>query len=404
MKNKSKAQIKKSTLAVMAIVIAAVFQAGTVFALGQVTITVKNPDPFLGNHSQFIYDKEPGSVIEDIASIKNFSDEVSTVKIYAVDATTTESGNFILTFKDDKQEWIGQWTEISTDTITLNPKESVDIPFKITLPEKATPGQYLGGIVIEESSDKGIETDGSEREKGTSVSVQTRIGARVYLTIPGEIIEDIKLANVEVVKDIRAVTKFYFTIENNGNVSYTPYARINIYDTVGNLYETIEQQLGTSPPHSVIKPSIKMKKRPIIGNFTADIDITYERSFMNTELHGTPLSESTQIKFMAMPWFLIFIGALILFLIIGANTCRKIIRSSYLENSVEYKIQHGEDLISLAESRDLSWRKLAKYNKIKAPYIIKEGDIIKVPKKMRPEIGENNQNTDTKNPQEKNEK
>ncbi len=49
------------------------------------------------------------------------------------------------------------------------------------------------------------------------------------------------------------------------------------------------------------------------------------------------------------------------------------------ENWVEYEVKSGEDINSLAERFDVSWKLLAKVNKLQPPYGFKIGEKIKTP-------------------------
>jgi hypothetical protein len=61
---------------------------------------------------------------------------------------------------------------------------------------------------------------------------------------------------------------------------------------------------------------------------------------------------------------------------------RKIwIRTSWLI----YTIKTGDDLKSLAEDFDVSWKLLAQVNKIEAPFILKKGQKIQVPPPHTPQ-------------------
>ena len=49
------------------------------------------------------------------------------------------------------------------------------------------------------------------------------------------------------------------------------------------------------------------------------------------------------------------------------------------ENWIEYKVKSGEDINSLADRFDISWKLLVKTNKIKPPYALRKGQKIKTP-------------------------
>lgn len=356
------------------------------FALGQVTLTVKNPDPFKGNHSWFIYEEEAGQVIEDTATLKNFSNKPATVNIYAVDATSSDGGSFILKFREEEQKGIGYWTDVETKSVTINPSEVIDVPFKIVLPEGVTPGEYIGGLIVETGDPLNIDEEyeeACEEESlcGTSIAVRTRVGTRIYLTVPGRTYEDFSLTDFSASKSITGTTKFQFRIENNGNIAYEPMAVIDVYDGMGNLYEHIEKPLGISSPGTIINPVVKMTKRPLIGNFTAKASVTFDRQFGDSEFHASAPSEEMEVSFWVMPWEIIFIVLLIIIAIVGFYIQRKAVWKKYLAAAEDYTVGEGEDIEKIAKDRHINWKRLAKFNKLKPPYIIRKGDTLKVPKK-----------------------
>jgi hypothetical protein len=366
----------------LSVILAAIPQAAG--ALGMVTITVKNPDPIKGNYSWFVYEKEAGETIHDTATIKNVGKEPTEVQIYAVDASTNEAGSFTLSQMHEEQQNLGTWTEINHGPFTLNPQQSIDIPFKIQIPTNITPGQYTGGIIVEngtiQNTNENIQQETDQNTRG-SVSVKTRIGTRIYLTIPGNIHEDIKLISATAAKELNGKTRFILAIENNGNLTYEPKAIVNIYDTFGLLYEQIEQTLGTSSPGTIIKPNVKMTKQPLIGSFTANIDIIYESQFRPEGMHQSALTDTINISFWVMPWRIV-LPTLLLLIIIGAAFYKKRVnRLNYLLTSQEYIVQENDDLIALGIKTKTPWKTIAKYNNLKPPYIIKAGDQLKIPKK-----------------------
>lgn len=360
--------------------------ANNAFALGQVTLTVKNPDPFKGNHSWFIYENEAGDVIEDVATLKNFSDEPAYVTIYAADATSSETGGFILKFREEEQKGIGYWTDVKVRSVTINPSEIVDVPFTIVLPDNVSPGQYLGGLIVE--SGKPLELDEKAQEDceknnlcGASIAVKTRIGSRIYLTVPGKTYEDYSLTDFTASKSITGTTKFEFRIENNGNVAYEPKAVIDVYDGMGNLYEHIEKGLGTSSPGTVIHPIVKMKNRPLIGSFTAKTTVAFNRKFGESQFHAAAESQTMEVKFWVMPWEVLFIAVLLILAASGIFMQRKAAWKKYLANAEEYTVQPHEDIELIAGARHINWKRLARFNKLKPPYTLRQGDKLMVPKK-----------------------
>ncbi len=368
-------------------ILATIFLANTAFA--QISLTVKSPDPYTGNQSWFVYEKNAGEVIEDIATIKNFSNKKQNINIYAVDATSNDGGSFILKFKTEEQKSIGIWTELKENTLILQPGERVEVPFKIHIPREASPSEYIGGIIVENGDDKDetINDDTcSEKDKNkicnTNVTVKTRIGARIYLTIPGETKEDIAWTGFWQIQKLSGQTSFKFRIENKGNVAYEPRAFVEIFDSTGKLYDTFEKPLGDSLPNTTIEPTTNWEKEPpFFGKFTARASVIFPQRFKSNdlELHGA--NEKKEVNFWIIPWVSILLFMTILASIGLAIHRQKSQLKKLRASSQEYEIKDEENIISIAEQNSIHWKKLAKINNLQAPYILKKGDKILIPQR-----------------------
>jgi len=354
-------------------------------AAAEVTLTVKNPDPYTGNQSWFVFNKNPGESIEDIATIKNFGDEAATVQIYPVDATTSQSGSFILKFEHEDQDGIGEWTTMSSTSIQVKPGERIDVPFIINVPKELSPGQYIGGIVIEYGPKKTGEPEAScagQTNCGQStVSVKTRIGSRIYLSIPGKAKEDIQINDFRYFTSLSGQPRFKFTIENNGNVTYQPQAEITIRDGSGKIYDSFIHSLGNSMPGTTVEPIVNWEKtRPLLADFTATAKVTFPKRFAvaGEALHGTAITKT--VNFWIVPWSHIFIFTV--FAVFAAMLCflhTMRVRKA-LANSESYQVGAEDDLMSLAKKLKVSWKSIARLNKLKAPYSLRKGTKILIPK------------------------
>ena len=377
--------MKKLTLLLFTTILFLV-NSGTALASTEVSITVKNPNPYTGNQSWFVYETEAGETIEDVATVKNFGSQAATVSIYAVDASTTTSGTFTLKMKNEPQLNIGDWTNLQIKELILKPGERVDIPFGISIPEGATPSQYFGGIVVESSSTASKippEDCPGNNICGTSVAVKTRVGARIYLTVPGAIKEDVSWNSFSQVKSLSGRTYFTFEIENNGNVSYEPRAEITVYDTMGGIYDKFSAPLGISLPGTTIEPKIAWSKEtPLMGKFTAEAHVSFPKRFhtKSIPLRGTAIQPKS-ISFWIIPWGMITAFIIILFSGVGSFCVSLYRRKKLLETCEKYVIKGNENIISIANTRNIDWKLLAKINKLKPPFVVRKGDSIWAPKK-----------------------
>lgn len=352
---------------------------GACLAFAQISITVKNPNPYTGNQSWFVYQKFPGERIEDVATIKNFGKEAEKIKIYAVDATSNADGNFVLTFSGQKQHGIGTWTEIKEQELTLQPGQRVDVPFTISIPANVTPSEYVGGIIAESGSN---DKDCNENACASSISVKTRVGSRIYITVPGTINDSIAWTDFRAEERTNGKIAFHFQIQNKGNVTYKPRTKIEIIDSFGHIFDTIEKTLGESLPNTSIESTILWDKEnlPAMGSFSVQANVEFIKNFPTAnELHGAPNQETKKLQFWLVPWKWL---QLILLLTVSFFASLFISRRNFkklVAHCREYEVQENENISSIADSYQMRWQKLAKINSLDAPYVLKKGQKILVP-------------------------
>ncbi|MGN9907491.1 WxL protein peptidoglycan domain-containing protein [Phytohabitans sp. LJ34] len=190
----------------------------------------KGPD----GRAAFTYKLDPGAELTDYAGISNYSGQPITVDVYASDAFTTPSGGFDLLPAAQRPTDVGAWVvfEPRYRRLVIPSKSRVDVPFRLTVPRDATPGDHAGGIVAS------IAEPGTDAG-GNRVRVDRRVGARVYLRVTGE------LAPAFTVERLDAgyggtlnpfaggtVTATY-RVRNTGNVRLTGRPRVEIAGPFG---------------------------------------------------------------------------------------------------------------------------------------------------------------------------
>ncbi len=123
----------------------------------------------------FEYRLDPGQGVEDTVRVANYSEQELTLDLYARDAVTTGDGGFDLLARDEGSRGAGQWIVLAEDRVTVAARSWLDVPFRVTVPADATPGDHPGGIVATATT------------AGDGVALESRVGARVYLRVAGEL-------------------------------------------------------------------------------------------------------------------------------------------------------------------------------------------------------------------------
>ncbi|CAN5409645.1 DUF916 domain-containing protein [soil metagenome] len=136
----------------------------------------------------FDYNLAPGTTITDAFSVRNNGSAGLTLNVYAADAFTTREGTIDLLAGDKESTDSGKWVTIGASTVTLQPGEGADIPFSLTVPTTARPGDHPGGIVASLVSD----------DPNSQVQVDHRLGSRLYVRVSGELVPSVATSDLAV--------------------------------------------------------------------------------------------------------------------------------------------------------------------------------------------------------------
>ncbi len=358
------------------------FKAGFAGAVntGTVGILPANPDPQVKNSSSwFIYNLDLGQRKEDALRVINNKDEAVIIKIYAVDATVTSDGSFALLSEDAERKDVGSWVKLALNEVEIPPKTEKLIPFIISIPANADVGDHAGGIVIQE-----IERS-PQKVSGTGISIITRVGVRIYETVPGEVIKDYEISRFDWRTDVDAnanfikrwlgfdrKTIFFVGIENKGNVRLSPKSKIRITNIFGRVSGEIpESEMGEIFPRTKTADSaMYWKGMPIMGRYKAVLTVNFAEEAQ---------SKTKEIIIWAFPYRLFAILFFLCVFFVLARLVRQYIQESKKEKMPIYTALSSDKIVQLANNFHIKWKKLAKINDLKKPYEFKNGDKLFIP-------------------------
>jgi hypothetical protein len=355
-------------------------------ALGNSMIvsTVKNPDLYSNNLSWFRYYQYPGTTVKDSLVLRNIGEHEESIKLYATDATVNQAGSFTPKLEEEEQKGIGLWTSLLQKEVTLQPGESIEVPFSIDIPLGIAPGQYFGSIINEQMSTEAC-VNGNASDNGSpcpgNIQVKTRTGNRIYLTVPGEIKHDITLRNLGWKITAQKKILFTFNFTNSGNVAFEPQAVLHIYNSWGQEVEVIESRLGKSLPGSSTSPMMEWNPGDGFGSFTVKAEIYYREDDQGRfdSLHGTVLTEQLELSIFIFPWTIAIVALGIVCAVSLTIFGRRKYLKSLRQHSYEYSVLEGDTIISIAAAHGQKWNRIAKINGLRAPYVLQTGQKIKIP-------------------------
>lgn len=343
------------------------------------------PNPGVkGSDVWFIYNLDREETITDYLKLTNISSEKTMkVKVYPVDAVVSSQGVFNPLDEADPRTDIGSWIKMSESEVALTPGETRLIPFILTIPKDASVGDHLGAIMAEKGE---LKPSGQ-----AGLSIKTRVGIRVWNTVPGEIIKNLQISNTsweirnkklsdkpttwEKIKTALGLNKEGFiTLEmkNDGNVHLMPKGNIEITDIFGGWVATLSDvSLGTSSFGKNTVVSVKWDRPSLIGRLTAKISVLY----------GDSQTATAKKSFWIVPWTLVFIVVFLTMIFVFGKLFWRLYYAKAKLKMTPYEVTGKETLAEIADKFSVSWEKLVRINNLKPPYALRAGETLFIPKK-----------------------
>ena len=199
--------------------------------------------------ANFDYAVEPGAVIDDAFEIRNDGATPLELQVYAADAFTTREGSIDLLPAGEPSVDAGTWITVAVPQVTLQPGETTAVPFRITVPAGARPGDHPAGLI----------SSALTASDSATVQVDRRLGSRVYLRVEGELAPSATVTGVSVDYSgswnplaVGALDVVY-TLENTGDTRVTAVSSVAAGGPFGLAGVAASEQLAEVLPGSAIE-------------------------------------------------------------------------------------------------------------------------------------------------------
>ncbi|MEV6110840.1 DUF916 domain-containing protein [Streptomyces sp. NPDC051940] len=249
-----------------------------------------------GPRPYFVLKADRGTVLKDTVVLSNLSDEPTTFTLYAADAyNTPRDGGFAVRTKDVEPRYTGKWVELPKTEITLPPHKKVSVPFTLSIPNDATPGDHPGAIVALDQ-----RVDASSGAVG--VGVQRAVAARIYLHVNGPLIPGLHVDDVTI-RDSRpllpgtgdSLAVIEYTLVNGGNTILRPRVTLKAEGLFGRTL--LERELKKVPAELLPGERVRLTER---WRGSPQLDWGEVRIAVS-DRNGEPRAEGTA-GFLYVPW------------------------------------------------------------------------------------------------------
>jgi nucleoid-associated protein YgaU len=316
--------------------------------------------------SIFLYDLKPGQTVDDAVEVYNNSGQPKTIGVYAIDSVTSSDGAFACKQEVEERTGVGSWVKISNPDVTLAPNTTGKVSFTLTVPAKVDVGEHNGCIAIQDRT-------AAPQAAGNGVALSFRSAIRLAVTVPGEFIEKLSIKDVliETRHDKMVVSP---VLANDGNVSLDATQHVSLRGLLGDTLLDTSGQFNFDA------------KRPFWGGlYRQKTSVEYVRL-------GQPSSSKKSIP-LHQSWYIIspqpaalaleIIGVLLIVLAVAWFLRRRKQQKLFASKLNDYTVKKGQHLQDIAKLHEIDWKLVAKINKLKPPYHIEPGQIIKLPETAR---------------------
>lgn len=131
---------------------------------------------------------EPGGFVSEHLAVTNLSASPASFALSAADGRYTARGRFTMLEEGETSTGAGTWISLPP-TVDVSAGATVVVPFTISVPANATPGDHSAGVAASLTI--------PSSDAGSALAVQGRVGFRVTIRVPGELRPSIAVSSVE---------------------------------------------------------------------------------------------------------------------------------------------------------------------------------------------------------------
>lgn len=295
------------------------------------------------------HELEPGESVEEHVIVRNLGAGDVVFSLSAADGFYTEAGRFDMLPSDQESIDAGSWISIP-DAVEVPAGGSAVVPFTVTVPENAEPGDHAAGVAAS------VLSVAADESGATAVGVESRVGVKVITRVAGDIAPAFAVTDVRT--DYRGEANPFepggltvaFDVQNTGN------ARMDAAGTLSIAGHEVRFPAEGQRPQVLLPGETRTLTVQVADVWplfllTGDLEVVP----VAASLDGEPLAvdpSTTPITVWAMPWsaLALLAGVALLVLALSWNRLRSRRR---VEDLISQAVERGrEEALDEVRARD----------------------------------------------------
>ena len=199
--------------------------------------------PTNGNNGYFVFTVEPGQAVHDSISVLNQSGQAQVIKIMPVAGHSSVTGGTSLSF--DQQDGAAKWISMNSSALNANQVEvpansQLDIPFDLTVPADAVPGEYAAGFLATSNNTdnnlQAVQPTDPQSSQGSSLQVKVvpQVGLMVMINVGTPASANCKIAIEKLIRDISyARWNLGLQLHNTGSLHFIGSGSLTVRPAAG---------------------------------------------------------------------------------------------------------------------------------------------------------------------------
>jgi hypothetical protein len=260
----------------------------------------------------FEFGATPGGQLQDHVAVINYSTKPLPLLIRGTDAVNTPQGGFALLPPDEQSRQVGTWIAVPPQdlSIVVPARSDVIIPFAVSVPRNATPGDHAGGITA--TLESFITSKSGQR-----IRLLQSVGTRVFVRVSGPLHPLLAVTGLSVKYDdpvspiSSGTATITYTVSNVGNVALGGRPVASVSGLLGS-----KKTVTKLPEIQLLLPGFSVKETAKVTGVYPEVHESAHVSVTRLIIPGSvqpasgPFTAST--SFWAVPWILLVVVILII--------------------------------------------------------------------------------------------